>query len=122
MPMARVRSAQNRVIALRRSSARSKARGLPLVAGTIAAAGGRPQAVQADSADPAAVRQAVEQCAAKLDRLDILVSNAGIFRFGPPEDVSLEELDPLTRISQCAQTARVTSGGRFHPGSCRLIW
>jgi hypothetical protein len=35
------------------------------------------------------------------------------------------ETDPglralLTRISQCAQTARLTSGGRFHPESCRL--
>jgi hypothetical protein len=27
-----------------------------------------------------------------------------------------------TRIIQCAQMARVASGGRFHPGSCRLIW
>jgi len=26
------------------------------------------------------------------------------------------------RISRCAPTARVTSGGRFHPESCRLIW
>jgi hypothetical protein len=26
------------------------------------------------------------------------------------------------RIIQCAQMARVTSGGRFHPESCRLIW
>ena len=32
------------------------------------------------------------------------------------------EKSGLARISQCAQTARVTSGGRFHPGSCRLIW
>jgi len=23
---------------------------------------------------------------------------------------------------QCAPKARVTSGGRFHPESCRLIW
>src|SRR5215207_5480061 len=28
----------------------------------------------------------------------------------------------LTRISQCAQTARFTSGGRYHPASCRLSW
>jgi acyl-CoA synthetase (AMP-forming)/AMP-acid ligase II len=26
---------------------------------------------------------------------------------------------PLARISQCAPTARFTSGGRIHPGSCR---
>ena len=28
----------------------------------------------------------------------------------------------LARFSQCAPKARVTSGGRFHPESCRLIW
>ncbi len=28
----------------------------------------------------------------------------------------------LARISQCAPTARVASGGRFHPGSCRWTW
>ena len=26
----------------------------------------------------------------------------------------------LARISQCAQTARIASGGRFHPESCRF--
>ena len=26
------------------------------------------------------------------------------------------------RISRCAQTARFTSGGRYHPASCRLSW
>jgi hypothetical protein len=30
--------------------------------------------------------------------------------------------DGLARISQCAPKARNTSGGRFHPESCRLIW
>jgi len=28
----------------------------------------------------------------------------------------------LARIIQCAPKARITSGGRFHPESCRLIW
>jgi flagellar biosynthesis protein FliR len=34
--------------------------------------------------------------------------------------LSLALAGPLTRISQCAQTARITSGGRFHPESCRF--
>ncbi len=29
-------------------------------------------------------------------------------------------VEDLTRISQCAQTARITGGGRFHPDSCRF--
>jgi site-specific DNA recombinase len=32
------------------------------------------------------------------------------------------ELRDLARIIQCAPTARITSGGRFDPESCRLIW
>jgi hypothetical protein len=30
--------------------------------------------------------------------------------------------DDLAVPIQCAPTARITSGGRFHPESCRLIW
>ena len=96
------------------------------VAGTIAAAGGRAQAIQADSADPAAIRQAVEQSAAGFGRLDILVNNAGIFPFGPPEDVSLEELDRTLAIHVravfvAAQAAlrHMGAGGRIVSiGSC----
>ena len=29
---------------------------------------------------------------------------------------------PYFRYWQCAPKARITSGGRFHPESCRLIW
>jgi hypothetical protein len=28
----------------------------------------------------------------------------------------------IRQLIQCAPTARITSGGRFHPESCRLIW
>jgi UDP-glucose 4-epimerase len=28
----------------------------------------------------------------------------------------------IAGVTQCAPKARNTSGGRFHPGSCRLIW
>jgi len=31
-------------------------------------------------------------------------------------------LPGLARISQCAPTARIISGGRFHPDNCRLVW
>ncbi|MFD7987231.1 SDR family NAD(P)-dependent oxidoreductase, partial [Kitasatospora indigofera] len=42
----------------------------------IKALGRRGLAVRADSADPAAVRAAVDQAAAEFGRLDILVNNA----------------------------------------------
>lgn len=59
----------------------------------IEALGRKGLALQADSADPAAVVRSVEQTAAELGRLDILVNNAGIFPYGPIEGVTLEEID-----------------------------
>ncbi|MCI4042400.1 3-oxoacyl-ACP reductase family protein [Streptomyces sp. TRM75563] len=60
---------------------------------SIEALGRKGLAIQADSADPAAVVRSVEQAAAELGRLDILVNNAGIFPYGPIEGVTLEEID-----------------------------
>ena len=68
------------------------------VLSAIAAAGRRGLAIEADSADPEAVVAAVRQTAEGFGRLDILVNNAGIFPFGPPEKVSLPEIDRTLAI------------------------
>jgi 3-oxoacyl-[acyl-carrier protein] reductase len=60
--------------------------------------GRRAFAVQADSADAAAVRGAVDAVAAELGGLDILVNNAGVFPYGPFEEVTLDELDRTLAI------------------------
>ncbi len=60
--------------------------------------GRRGLAVQADSADPAAVHGAVDAVAAELGGLDILVNNAGVFPYGPFEEVTLDELDRTLAI------------------------
>lgn len=60
--------------------------------------GRRALAVQADSVDAAAVRGAVAAVVAELGRLDVLVNNAGVFPYGPFEEVSLEELDRTLAI------------------------
>jgi 3-oxoacyl-[acyl-carrier protein] reductase len=60
--------------------------------------GRRGLAVQADSADAAAVRAAVDTVVAELGGLDILVNNAGVFPYGPFEEVTLDELDRVLAI------------------------
>ncbi len=50
-----------------------------------------PVAVQADQADPAAVRAMGDEAAAALGGLDVLVNNAGIFVAHPITEVSYEE-------------------------------
>jgi 3-oxoacyl-[acyl-carrier protein] reductase len=60
--------------------------------------GRRGLAVQADSADAAAVRGTVDAVAAELGGLDILVNNAGVFPYGPFEEVTLDELDRTLAI------------------------
>ena len=47
--------------------------------------------VQADMADPVAVREAVDSAASMLGRLDVLVNNAGIFVAHPPLGTTYEE-------------------------------
>jgi 3-oxoacyl-[acyl-carrier protein] reductase len=47
--------------------------------------------VQADLADPDAVRRAVDSAADQLGRLDVLVNNAGVFLAHPPLSTSYED-------------------------------
>jgi 3-oxoacyl-[acyl-carrier protein] reductase len=66
----------------------SAARAAEIVAGL---AGGGHTVVQADLADPGAVRQAVDQAAAVLGGLDVLVNNAGIYVKHQIAQVSYQE-------------------------------
>jgi 3-oxoacyl-[acyl-carrier protein] reductase len=56
-------------------------------------------AIQADSADAAAVVAAVERTVQELGGLDILVNNAGIYTGGTIDDVRLEDLDRTLAIN-----------------------
>ncbi len=92
----------------------------------VQAAGRRGLAIAANSADPAAVRGAVDRTAAELGRLDILVSNAGIGRMGPLEDVSLEDVDLTLNVhvrasfvaAQAAARHMGEGGSIINIGSC----
>lgn len=56
-------------------------------------------AIQADSADPVAIKSSIEEAAAGLGGLDILVNSVGIVRFGPFVDMSLADIDALLNIN-----------------------
>ncbi|HEY1969908.1 MAG TPA: SDR family oxidoreductase [Pseudonocardia sp.] len=82
--------------------------------------GRRAVAIQADSADPDAVTEAVERAVRELGRLDILVNNAGIFPYGPIEELTAQQRDQaiavhVTGIFVAAQAAsrHLGEGGRI---------
>ena len=87
----------------------------------IAALGRHGLAIAADSADPAAVKAAVDQAAGALGGLDILVNNAGIARgFGPIEAWTLEDIDQTLAVNvrgvilaTQAAAAHLPRGGRI---------
>ncbi|MEV6038435.1 3-oxoacyl-ACP reductase family protein [Nonomuraea sp. NPDC052116] len=92
----------------------------------VKAMGRRAMALQADAGDPAAVTDAVQRAAVEFGRLDVLVNNAGVFPFGPLQDVRPEDFDRVLAINVrapfiAAQTAaaHMTEGGRIiNIGSC----
>jgi 3-oxoacyl-[acyl-carrier protein] reductase len=92
----------------------------------IEAAGGKALAVQANAADPKAVKNAVEQTVQTFGRLDILVNNAGTAIPKPFVDATLEELDQVVDlnlrgvfIATHAALKHIGQGGRIITiGSC----
>ncbi|MDN4999458.1 3-oxoacyl-ACP reductase family protein [Bradyrhizobium sp. GCM10027634] len=69
------------------------------VVAAIKDAGRKAIAIQADSADAAAVQASVEKTVAALGGLDILVNNAGILRLGGLNDMSLADIDALLNVN-----------------------
>lgn len=78
--------------------ASSAARADALVA-EVTANGGKCLAICADSADVAALQQAVRQAAEHFGKLDILVNNAGVLSWAPTEEFPLDELDRTFAIN-----------------------
>jgi len=74
----------------------------------IEAKGRRGVAIQANSADAAAVKRSVEQAVAALGGLDILVNNAGIAGYSAVADLNLDETDALINVN--LRAAVVASG------------
>ena len=90
------------------------------VVNAIKAKGRRAVAIQADSADAAAVQASVDKTVAELGGLDILVNNAGIFRASELKDMSFADIDALLNvnvrapiIASKAALAHLNKGGRI---------
>lgn len=65
----------------------------------IESKGRKALAIQADSADPAAVKRSVNQATEALGSLDILVNNAGIALYDAIADVSVDHIDALLDVN-----------------------
>lgn len=82
--------------------------------------GVRALAIEAEAADPNAVRESVRRAAETFGRLDIAVSNAGIAPYGSFADVTVEEIDETMAIHAraafvlCQEVVPyMTEGGRI---------
>lgn len=92
----------------------------------IEGAGGKAVAIQANAADPKAVKDAVDETVETFGRLDILVNNAGTAIPKPFEEATLEELDHVIDlnlrgvfVATQAALKHIPDGGRIIMiGSC----
>lgn len=66
---------------------------------TIEGKGRTAVAIQADSADPAAVKRAVNEAVARLGGLDILVNNAAIALYAPTAEIGVEAIDAMLAVN-----------------------
>jgi NAD(P)-dependent dehydrogenase (short-subunit alcohol dehydrogenase family) len=66
---------------------------------SIEAQGRRGVAIQADSADPAAISRAVDEAVQALGGLDILVNNAAIALYDTIADIKVEDIDALLAVN-----------------------
>ncbi len=90
------------------------------VCDAIAANGGRAIAIRADSADPIAIKLAVQEAVTRLGHPDVVVVNAGILRLGTIQSFTIEDFDQVVRVnirgvflSIQAAMATIRDGGRI---------
>ncbi|VEB98543.1 3-oxoacyl-[acyl-carrier-protein] reductase FabG [Cedecea lapagei] len=87
----------------------------------IEKAGGRALALQADSANEQQLRQAVERAAHHFGHINILVNNAGIFKVGTLEEISMEDFDSTLAINVRSVFVASQEAVRHMPDGGRII-
>ncbi|MEU8423078.1 3-oxoacyl-ACP reductase family protein [Micromonospora sp. NPDC048835] len=87
----------------------------------IEALGRRALAVQADGADPGAVRGAVDRTVADLGRLDILVNNAAVFLVGAVNELGMAEVERTIAVNIRAPYVAVQAALRHLGEGGRII-
>jgi 3-oxoacyl-[acyl-carrier protein] reductase len=87
----------------------------------IGATGRQGFAIRADSADPQALRAAVERAAAELGALDILVNNAGVFIAKPLDALTLDDFDRTIAVNTRAAFVAAQAAARHMGKGGRII-
>lgn len=87
----------------------------------IEASGGKALAIQADSADAAAVQGAIAKTVETYGRLDVLVNNAGLGLSGPIDQFSLEDFDSLVAVNVRAVFVAIQAAVRHMSEGGRII-
>jgi 3-oxoacyl-[acyl-carrier protein] reductase len=91
------------------------------LASGIQARGAKALAIEADSAEPDAVRKAIAQTVSEFGRLDILVNNAGILIRGSVDEYDLADFDRMLAVNVRAVFVAVQAAlPHLQPGS-RII-
>lgn len=91
------------------------------VVAAIEAAGGKAQAVQADSANVSALQAAIRNAAKEYGRIDILVNNAGVLALGPVEDFKLEDFDRTLDVNVRSVFVATQEAVRYMGNGGRVI-
>jgi 3-oxoacyl-[acyl-carrier protein] reductase len=88
---------------------------------SVEAGGGRALAIQADSADDAAIRGAIDLTVKTFDRLDVFVNNAGILLRGTIDEVSLEDLDKMLAVNVRSVYIGIQAAARHMAEGGRIV-
>jgi NAD(P)-dependent dehydrogenase (short-subunit alcohol dehydrogenase family) len=91
------------------------------VVAQIESLGRKALAIQADSADPAAVTSAVDAAASAFSGLNVLVNNAGIMVTGTIDQVSVEDIDRALAVHVRAVIVATQAALRHMPDGSRII-